>query len=599
MANCYCFLLLVVVRIVGALYPMDPSWSTPSYDNITSNSTSCPPWYFHNGEGCECGSDLDGRVHCDPATGLTLVLDGYCMTYDNNTGKTLVGVCLYTFLNISKVNPYLSNYHKLPLDSSEFNNKMCGLFNRRGQLCGQCEEGYFSPVYSYDLQCTKCSVTSYNWAKYILAAFGPLTLFLLIIFLFRINVTSPPLINLVGVSQVQAAPLTVRVLLASIEGRAAMGILNRTWLSLYGIWNLDFFRTLLPPICLQLTTLQTLALDYVIAFYPLVLIVLTYFVIELHMRNYRLVQWLWRPFHTCCARFRSQRDVRTSLIDVFATFLFLSVIKFLSVSFDILVPIQLFDVYGQRLPTRYLYFDATVEYFGKEHLPYAILALLVLLTVVVLPVLLLILYPFRCFQKCLTCFRMRTPALHIFMDAFQGRFKDGTNGTHDCRYFAAVYLGIGLLLYIVFAFTINIYVWPLYSVIFLAFSISHHIFKPYKVAIHNTIASLAHLALALQCILILAEVLAQTYASNCMKMTVVLGVLIVIFPQLFILGVVIHWLIQKRILQTIVQKLCIRRTVQDFEEMLPDRLANPELYETLPSDPVENEEEELSDNPTY
>ena len=596
MANCYCSLLLLVVKIVSALHPMDLSWSTPSYDNITSNSTSCPPWYFHNGEVCECGSDLDGRVHCDPEIGYILVLDGYCMTYDNNTGKTLTGACLYTFFNITEVNPYLSNYHKLPLDSSEFTNEMCGFFNRQGQLCGQCEEGYVSPVYSYDLQCTKCSVTSYNWAKYILVAFGPLTLFLLIIFLFRINVTSPPLINLVGVSQINAAPLIARVLLASIKGRAAMDTLNRTWLSLYGIWNLDFFRTLLPPICLQLTTLQTLALDYAIAFYPLVLIIMTYFIIELHMRNYRLVQWLWRPFHMCCARFRSQGDVKNSLINVFATFFLLSVIKFLSVSFDMLVPIQLFDVHGKRLPTRYLYFDATVEYFGKEHLPYAILALLVLLTVVVLPLLLLILYPFRCFQKCLTCFRMRTPALHIFMDAFQGWFKDGTNGTYDCRHFAAVYLGIGPLLYTLFAFTMNMYIWPLTAVVFIAIITSHQIFKPYKLAIHNTTAAISFLILPSLCILIIAA----TYAPRYSKFSFVLRGLIATLPPILIIGVIIHWLTQKRILQTIIQKLCIRRTVHDSEEMLPDRLANPELYERLLSDPVENEEdEELSDNSTY
>ena len=117
-------------------------------------------------------------------------------------------------------------------------------------------------------------------------------------------------------------------------------------------------------------------------------------------------------------------------------------------------------------------------------------------------------------------------------------------------------------------------------------------------AIHNFIASLAPLAWALQCILILAGVFAQTSASSCMKVTVALGALIVIFPQLFIIGVVMHRLIRKRILQTIVQKLCIRRTVQDFEETLPDRLANPELYERLLSDPVENEEE-LSDDLSY
>ena len=46
-----------------------------------------------------------------------------------------------------------------------------------------------------------------------------------------------------------------------------------------------------------------------------------------------------------------------------------------------------------------LYFDATFVYFGRDHLPYAILALVMLLVFVILPMLLLFLYPFRWFQN--------------------------------------------------------------------------------------------------------------------------------------------------------------------------------------------------------
>jgi len=35
---------------------------------------------------------------------------------------------------------------------------------------------------------------------------------------------------------------------------------------MYGIWNLDFFRTLVPHICLQVNTLKALVLDYAIGF---------------------------------------------------------------------------------------------------------------------------------------------------------------------------------------------------------------------------------------------------------------------------------------------------------------------------------------------
>ena len=159
-------------------------------ENIADNE--CPPWYFydHSTSACECGENFNRVVHCDPSLDYILVLNGYCMTYDNSDTTLVVGVCPCNIFNITG-RLYLSNYYQLPLNSSELNDAMCGHVNREGQLCGQCKEGYYSPVYSYDLQCRNCTYTSYNWAKYIFVAFGPLTVFLFLIFLFRISVTSP------------------------------------------------------------------------------------------------------------------------------------------------------------------------------------------------------------------------------------------------------------------------------------------------------------------------------------------------------------------------------------------------------------------------
>ena len=114
--------------------------------------------------------------------------------------------------------------------------------------------------------------------------------------------------------------------------------------------------------------------------------------------------------------------------------------KFLSVSFDLLAPVYTFNIYGQKSNKLYLYWDGTVEYFGSEHLPYAILALAVLVLFNFLPLLLLCLYPSRWFQKCLNCCRLQGQVLHTFMDAFQGCYTDGTNDSRDCRWFAGLYL---------------------------------------------------------------------------------------------------------------------------------------------------------------
>ena len=238
----------------------------------------------------------------------------------------------------------------------------------------------------------------------------------------------------------------------------SVGILGDIYFSYLSIWNLDFFRMAYSPFCLHPTssTLQVLSLDYIIAAYPLALIIITYTLVTLHYHNCRLVVCLWRPFLKCCIRFRRQWNIQSSLVDTFATFLLLSYVKFLSVSFDILVPTIMYNKWGTHTATA-LYYDGSVEYFGREHLPYAVLAISVLLVFTFLPILLLCLYPCRCFQRFLNSCHLRSQALHTFMDAFQGCYKDGTNGTRDCRYFAAVYLiaRVAVYLSLVYSFFAN------------------------------------------------------------------------------------------------------------------------------------------------
>ena len=85
--------------------------------------------------------------------------------------------------------------------------------------------------------------------------------------------------------------------------------------------------------------------------------------------------------------------------------------------------------------------EADMEYFGAQHLPYAILAIAVMFFFSILPVLLLVIYPFQCFQKLLNLFPLRWYILHTFMDTFQGCYKDGTEaGTHDYLWFASTFL---------------------------------------------------------------------------------------------------------------------------------------------------------------
>ena len=76
------------------------------------------------------------------------------------------------------------------------------------------------------------------------------------------------------------------------------------------------YGVVLPQLCLKVNTVQSLALDYTVSFYPLVLLLITYLLIKLH-DNFLFAVKVWRPFHRCFARFDRQWDVKTSIIDGF------------------------------------------------------------------------------------------------------------------------------------------------------------------------------------------------------------------------------------------------------------------------------------------
>ena len=206
-------------------------------------------------------------------------------------------------------------------------------------------------------------------------------------------------------------------------------------LTFCGFWNLDFFQYFIPLICISSdrSTIHTLALEYIVAVYPLLLTLVIYVCVEMYDSGVRVVVCVLRPFHMCFAHFRRRWNPKGSVINTFATFLLLSYSKLLTVSYKLLDASTLYNITGKTFGPAVLYYDASIEYFSREHLPFALPAICVLL--------LLLLYPMKLFQKCLGyCTRIRWQFLHTFADAFQGCYKNGTNGTRDYRYFAGLYL---------------------------------------------------------------------------------------------------------------------------------------------------------------
>ena len=545
-----------------------------------SGNVSCPAWSVkHEGSSrCECGSGLHGKITCCQNMEKLLIFRCFCVTYDSITDRVIAGGCMYTCIR--------ELFYVVTSNRTELTAAVCDDLNRQGPLCSQCKDGYAAPIYLYSLQCVRCTKNNRNLIWYFALTFVPLTAFLFLVIAFRINASSPALHTFVLFCQAIACPQQIRVSLLAIQHPAG-NLFARVLFALYGIWNLDFFRTLVPPFCLTLSSLETLALDYAVAAYPLVVLVVAYVLVELHARGCRLVALLWRPFHKCFAHFSRQWDVRSSIIDAFATFLLLSFMKFLSVSFDLLKPTRVYDASGSII-SHVLSYDQSVELFHSEHIPFGILAVCMFLCFNVLPIFILLIFPSKYFQKlcrCQSACGRGFQALRTFTDAFQGCFKDGTNGTRDCRYFAAVYLMTRIVLFATYALAYEGTDFAsLGSLLLIVLACLVATVRPYsqKFALYNYVDTVMISALA-----VLYGSLGLHFFENIPMSTSayrfafrLLYVTAPLVPLIYITLVVLKWLLWKR--NSYFHKLitsCLRKkSCETIEDPLPDRLLHPNNY---------------------
>ena len=370
--------------------------------NECTDDSMCPTWFTCTFEkNCSCGHQHNNEIICNNRQHYSSILDCFCVTYDEETKSTYLGACFYNCLY------KVAKYTPLPKSPVQLiNNSACTQIHRTGILCGDCEEGYSPFVLSYNLSCVKCPDGHKNWWKFILVAYIPLTFFYFIVLLFNINVTSSSLHGVVWYSQALTIPILSRGIMQALT-QHDQGSLKavKILFIFYSFWNLDILRSVLPDICLNITTLEALALDYLVAFYPFLLLLLSHFFIKLYDRKTVFIVTVWKPFQSVLSVFRKSWKVQTSLIDAFATFFLLSYVKILNVTLDLLVPTQVYQL-GSNSSTLGLYYSPSVIYFGDDHLPYAIIALIILTLFVIMPTFILILYPFQRFQKLLSLIPM-------------------------------------------------------------------------------------------------------------------------------------------------------------------------------------------------
>ena len=192
----------------------------------------------------------------------------------------------------------------------------------------------------------------------------------------------------------------------------------------------------------------------------------------------------------------------------------------------------------------YLYYDPSVEYMGKEHRPFAIMAIIILIVTAVLPLTLFTLYPMIWFQKCLNHFHLNSQTLRVFMDCFQGYYCNYTEEGRECRYMATVYFLMRPLLLFFYAITLDSLAYLVFSLILTLFGTIFLFSQPYKqkFSVFNKVEGTMILSLALMnggISLLNFSILIKHYQF----IILAAGIMIVtaLLPLVYISVLTLHW----------------------------------------------------------
>ena len=351
-----------------------------------------------------------------------------------------------------------------------------------------------------------------------------------------------------------------------------------------------FVQSLYPEFCLNTSTLGTIALDYAIAVYPLALIFISFVLVQLHVRNFRPIVFIWKPFHSLFTCLHRNWNMQTSLVDAYATLVLLSFSKVLNVTFDLLAPTNLYSLLHSDHYQLVVYNDSNIRFFHRDHmLPYGILAISFLLLFILLLVMILPLYPCRCFRTCLISLGLHRQCLQTFVKAFQGCYKDGSEpGTCDYHYFAAFYLIVRILLFVVYGITLGTIFFAFAAAIFLLFTLLVITVQPHKNAYshYTKIGATFLLLLVIMCTIFLginiATIKGHCHIETCFILAVIFGIVLFVYFA----GVITYTIhSQKKWDLQIVSHYRAWRHVYrviddpDDDSSLPDRLVNPSSYD--------------------
>ena len=459
----------------------------------------CPPGYFLHVEDndirqCECAAyyrnhAYTGMERCNSTLFQAYIMRGYWAGYPSakditpdglHTAPCPLGFCSYELQSTS-------NMYLLPNVTSGrgLNNFICGK-ERTSVLCGKCQEGLSVHYHSRQYKCSQSGQCHLGLLYYILSELVPLVVLFTTVIAFDICFTSGTTNGFVFFSQVLDS--------LSVDAKGAVcfpsGVdkLKVGYNIIYGLFNFDFFSAEFLSFCLWkgAAVLDVLAFKYVTTLLAFGLVLCL--VATMRRWNCKAISSLKRKVTT-----------KNSVINGLSAFLVMCYAQCTRVSFQILTPVTLMGKGGQPGPQ--VSFFGGIPYLGKDHLPYAIPACFCLAVIVIIPPLLLLVYPLH-FQilaycglsesKTITFISIPAVKLKPLLDSFQGCFKD------KLRFFAGLYFVYRFAILAAYAFsmsTLQFYI--IVEVLVIVMLGIHAVAQPYETRQHNIIDALIFVNIAL------------------------------------------------------------------------------------------------------
>ena len=556
----------------------------------------CPPGFVlsesTNEMTCVCSAETEnkryiGITSCSSQKKVAYILRGYWVGYKSMnrnedelvTGKCPKGFCVYKKHSSTS----LLNKYELLTDASVFklDSYICG-DERTGKLCGRCRPNHSVFFHSRNYQCRvndhTCKVST---LLYFISELLPVTVLFLIVIIFDIHFTSGSLNSLLFyVQMIDALVIDVKGI---IQPHPVVNVFVKANQLIYGVFNLKFFTSDIDALsfCMWSTasTLDILAFKYVTITYSLLLIIVT--VVLMKFCNPRIIRKLF-PYNDSNKQF----SAKTSIIHGLVAFLVICYAQSTHVSLSILTPGDIHSIGSSRNHnvSNVAYYNGDMPFMEKQHLKYAIPAIIFTITFTFIPPLLLITYPlcYKVFELLrlqeslivrVLCMLVPLEKLKPFFDSIQGCFKD------DYRFFAGLFFIYRLLPLINYAVTDSLTLFYTLLEVQLIFTlVIHSLVQPYKQKWHNRVDILLLGLLALFNALTMYNYQNAYRDRNRFKTEINLvnaGQIFFAFLPLICLAVYGA----KKVIKRITCVLCVKRKTENRNEELTDTLTMVDVRE--------------------